>query len=122
MTFAKWVFRIAGLYGVLFVTPLYFVEPMFLGEGAAGPARVFYYGFVGVTLAWQVLYLVVSVAPGRYRPVMLLGAAAKLSFSAAIYWLALTDSVDPRLLGGATVDVVLAALFVAAFVLTSPRE
>ena len=48
------VFWAAGIYGLIVVTPLYFLESQFAKQ--APPAIThpeFYYGFAGVTLAWQ---------------------------------------------------------------------
>ena len=36
-----------------------------------------YYGFVGVTLAWQIVYVLIGLDPLRYRPFMLLARSAK---------------------------------------------
>lgn len=55
MKFAKMVFRIAGIWGLLVITPLYF---MFNLIGKKDPPPIthpgFFYGFVGVALAWLV--------------------------------------------------------------------
>src|SRR5262249_1624463 len=72
MKFARYVFLIAGVYGLLIIAPQYFLEER---VGTDYPPAVthpeYFYGFVGVTLAWQVLYLVIASDPVRYRPVML---------------------------------------------------
>jgi len=55
--FAKIIFRIAGLWGVLTLTPLYL---MFDRIGSQYPPAIthpdFYYGFVGLALAWQAAF------------------------------------------------------------------
>ena len=55
MKFAKIVFWVAGIWGLLVITPLYF---MFALIGRNDPPPIthpgFFYGFVGVALAWQV--------------------------------------------------------------------
>ncbi|MBM2841568.1 MAG: hypothetical protein HW412_2096, partial [Bacteroidetes bacterium] len=72
MKFARWVFIISGIYGVIVITPLYFSE--------ADIARDFppaithpehFYGFLGVTLAWQILFLMIAIDPVRYRMMMM---------------------------------------------------
>lgn len=66
MKFARWVFLVAGIYGLIVITPLYFMEGV-LG-GVTPPALthpVFFYGFVGTALAWQVLFL---FSGARSRP------------------------------------------------------
>ena len=57
MKFAKRVFWVAGVYGVIVIVPMYFVEGRI---GRVHPLTVthpeFYYGFLGVAVAWQVLF------------------------------------------------------------------
>ena len=58
MRFARVVFAIAGVWGVLIMTPLYFTID---AVGRAYPPPIthpdLYYGFIGVTLAWQIAFL-----------------------------------------------------------------
>ena len=53
MKFAKIVFWVAGIWGVLILTPLYFIFDM-IGRKDPPPIThpAFYYGFVGAALAW----------------------------------------------------------------------
>jgi hypothetical protein len=53
MRFARWVFLLSGVSGILLVTPPYFLERQ-TGEDYAPPVThpEYYYGFLGVTLAW----------------------------------------------------------------------
>ena len=50
MKFTRWVFTIAGVYGVVTVAPLYFMEQT-IGKQDPPPIThpMFFYGFVGVT-------------------------------------------------------------------------
>jgi hypothetical protein len=54
MRFARSVFLIAGIWGVLVLTPLFFIFDII---GQKDPLAVthpgFYYGFVTVALVWQ---------------------------------------------------------------------
>lgn len=56
MKFAKRVFLIAGIYGLIVVFPMYFLEEK---NSRDFPPPIthpeYYYGFIDVTLAWQVL-------------------------------------------------------------------
>ena len=64
MKFARIVFWIAGAFGVLILAPLYF---MFDLVGRQDPPPIthpeFYYGFVGVTLVWQLVYMLIATNP-----------------------------------------------------------
>jgi hypothetical protein len=50
-TFARRVFLVAGMYGIVVLVPQYFVE---LGLPALIERPEHFYGFIGVALAWQV--------------------------------------------------------------------
>jgi hypothetical protein len=52
--FAKIVFWIAGIWGVLVITPLYFMFDL-IGRNDPPPITHpgFFYGFAGAALAWQ---------------------------------------------------------------------
>lgn len=119
MRFAKIVFWCAGAWGVLLLTPLYF---LFDAVGHQDPPPIthpeFFYGFTGVALAWQLAFLVIAADPARFRPLMLPGILEKLSYAGAILALYLQGrlSAPGLIFGGA--DLVFGALFIAAFLRT----
>src|SRR5262245_46533359 len=121
MTFARRVFTAAGIWGILVVLPMYFLEARI---GRDDPPAIthpeYFYGFVGVTLAWQLVYLVIGRDPGRYRPIMLLGVAAKTSFGSAVATLVALGRTSPLVLAGASIDIALAVLFLMAWTRTRP--
>jgi hypothetical protein len=117
--FARWVFTIAGIYGVIVVAPQYFLEHRFaqdLPPALTHPEH--FYGFIGVTLAWQLVYLLIGTDPIRYRPVMLIAMLAKLSFGIACTVLYLQGRLAPIVLGASCVDLFLVILFGVCFWLT----
>ena len=75
----------------------------------------------GAAFSWQVMYLLIAWDVVRYRPIMLLGAAAKSAFLAAMIILYLQQRLVGSMVGIATPDGVLAAFFVAAW-LRTPGE
>src|SRR5215831_14803029 len=81
LRFARYVFLIAGVWGVLVLTPLYF---MFDRIGAEYPPAIthpdFYYGFIGVGLAWQAAFLIIGSDPRRFRPMMIAAMLEKFSY------------------------------------------
>ena len=85
MRFARWVFLLAGVSGILMVVPPYFLEAK-TGQDYPPPVThpEYYYGFLGVTLAWQVMFLVIASDPVRYRRAMLPAMLEKASFAVAI--------------------------------------
>src|SRR5262245_61222142 len=120
MKFAKVVFLIAGIYGLLVMLPQYFLETR-IGQDSPTPIThpEFYYGFIGVTLAWQVLFLLVSRDPERYRLMMIPAVLEKAGFSIAVVVLFIQHRVAPVMLPFATIDLLFGALFVAAYVKTA---
>jgi hypothetical protein len=120
MRLARWIFLIAGIYGVLVITPFYFLEDQI---GRDFPPAIthpdVYYGFVGVTLAWQVAFLVIASDPLRLRPLMLPAILEKASYGIAVLVLFAQERVAPVVVGLAMVDfLVLGGLFVVAYLKT----
>jgi hypothetical protein len=71
MRFARWVYLLAGVSGLLLVAPLYWEERFFQDYPPAINRPEFYYRFAGLCLAWQVMFLVIAADPVRYRRAML---------------------------------------------------
>src|SRR5215472_11226304 len=105
MRFAKWVFLLAGVSGILMVVPPYFLERR---TGEDYPPSIthpeYYYGFFGVTLAWQVMFLVIASDPVRYRRAMLPAMLEKASFALAIPLLYTLGRVAGMWIGAASMD------------------
>lgn len=119
MNFAKWVFLISGVYGILLITPMYFTENQVNTDfppAITHPEN--YYGFIGVTLAWQIAFLMISINPVRYRLLMIAAVIEKLSFATALAVLFGQGRVATLLLWFGGVDLLLAVLFFAAFLRT----
>jgi hypothetical protein len=121
MRFARIVFLVAGIYGILVLTPLYFMEGT---VGRLTPPEVthpeYFYGFVGVALAWQFLFLVLSTDPVRYRPMILPSIVEKLVYAIAVIVLHLQGRIDVSVLAVGSVDWIFAFLFLAAYFKTKP--
>ena len=123
MKTAKWIFRIAGIYGVLVITPLYFMEPLVGRDNPAGITHPeFFYGFVCVTLAAQFMFLVISMDPIRYRPLMVVGMWEKFSYVVACIILLMHHRVPSSVGLFAFLDAVLGVLFIAAWLRTVPAN
>jgi hypothetical protein len=117
MKFAKWVFGIAGIYGVLILLPQYFMEGKISADNPPAITHPeYFYGFIGVGLAWQVLFLVIARDPVRCRLAMLPGALEKLTFCGATTVLYLQHKLALQVFVFGLVDLTFAVLFVVAFV------
>lgn len=123
MKFAKVVYLVAGIYGLIVLLPLYFMEAQ---SGRDYPPPIthpeYYYGFVGVGVAWQLAFLVISRDPLRYRPLMLPTIVEKASFGIAVAVLYLQLRVSSFMFGVAMVDSLLGVLFIVAWRATSRSE
>jgi hypothetical protein len=119
MRFARSVFLVAGVYGLLVMLPQYFLEGM-IGRNTPPPIThpEFFYGFIGVTVAWQVVFLIISRDPLRYRTLMIAGILEKAVFVVPIAVLYAQSRVAASMLGPAALDLVLGVLFVFAFLKT----
>ncbi|GMU66290.1 MAG: hypothetical protein AMXMBFR36_25640 [Acidobacteriota bacterium] len=116
MNFARRVFRIAAIYGILALAPQYFLEDK-VGRDFPPPIThpEHFYGFVGVALAWQFLFLLIAKDPVRFRPAMPVAVVEKLAFGGAAVVLYALGRIPTAVLGVGLIDLVLAALFVAAW-------
>ncbi|HYB99446.1 MAG TPA: hypothetical protein VEC57_09995 [Candidatus Limnocylindrales bacterium] len=117
--FARRVFTGAGIYGVLCIAPMYFLESRIAaGNPPAITHPEFYYGFVGVTLAWQLVFLVIGRDPLRYRPLMPVAMLEKLAFGLAVPVLMMQGRVSGAPVVGAAVDMMLFVLFAVSYLRT----
>ena len=108
MKFARWVFLLAAIYGVLALAPMYFQEAM-LAPPLTHPE--FYYGFIGVALAWQVLFLQLAHDPLRHRPLMIPAMLEKAGFGLAMLALYAQHRLPALLLLAGCVDLLFVVLF-----------
>jgi hypothetical protein len=120
--FAKRLYLIAGIYGLVVLAPQYFLEEM-VGRDYPPPIThpEFYYGFIGVALAWQVLFLILARDPIRYRAMMIPAILEKMSFAIPVVVLYARQKTSPVMLGFGLVDLTLGALFLAAYIKTGDR-
>lgn len=121
MKFSKVVFRCAGVWGILILTPLYF---MFRTIGVKDPPPIthpaFFYGFIGAGLAWQLAFLVIAQDPARHRPMMIPAVFEKFSYAIAAITLFLQGRMHKSDLVLNGLDMVWGLLFIAAFLKTRP--
>ena len=110
--FARWTFLIAGIYGLLALLPMYFMETQF---GVDNPPAIthpeFFYGFIGVAVAFQLVFIIISTDPQKYRPLMLAAIVEKFSFVVASAVLLLNGRLAGPILIGVGIDLLLGVLF-----------
>jgi hypothetical protein len=121
MRFVKIIFLVAGIYGLLVLTPLYFMEGLI---GRQAPPAIthpeYFYGFLGVSLAWQFLFLILSTDPVRYRPMILPSIAEKVAYGIALVVLYAQGRISVPTLVFGSGDWIFAILFLIAYFKTQP--
>jgi hypothetical protein len=123
MKFAKIVFWIAGIWGLLTLTPLYFIFDLI---GRKDPPPIthpgFFYGFIGVGLAWQIAFCIIATNPTHYRLLMLPSVFVKFSYGIAVVILVTQGRMHSSDLVFGSIDLLLGVLFVIAFLNTPRRQ
>jgi hypothetical protein len=113
MKAARWIYLIAGVYGILALLPSFFLEKM-VTPPETHPE--FYFGFFGSALVWQFVFLLISRDPMKWRPLMPITFLEKIAFFVPSMWLHSTGRLPMGgpLIGG-MIDGVLLALFIFAW-------
>ena len=120
---AKTIYFIAGIYGLIVLVPQFFMEEK---TGRDFPPAIthpeYYYGFIGVGVAWQVLFLILSKDPVRYRAMMIPSILEKASFAIAVLVLFFQHRIPPIILAAGMIDLIFGLLFILAYFKTSTRD
>ena len=123
MIVARLTFLVAGVYGLAVLAPQYFLEGK---NGRDFPPPIthpeYYYGFVGVALAWQFAFLIFSRDPARYRPLMPVAVLEKASYGLAAVALYAQGRAHALVLATGLIDLLLGALFVVSYLKTKERQ
>lgn len=123
MKFAKIVFWGAALWGVLVLTPLFFI---FDSIGRNDPPPIthpgFYYGFVSVALVFQFVFAVIATDPMRFRPMMVPAVFEKMSYVTVLIVLYLQHRLHAADLIFAATDFLLGIMFVTAYFKTGTES
>ena len=114
--FAQRVFRYAGIYGLITLLPQYLIE---LGVGPSDFLPIqrpeHFYGFVGLAVVWQLVFLMISRDVRRFRPLMIPAILEKLVFGVPVLLLFAKGRVGADVLVFGALDLVLAVLFFLAY-------
>jgi hypothetical protein len=120
--FSTWVFRLAGIYGLVLMLPQYFMESQVaLDSPPAITHPEFFYGFIGVVIAFQFVFLIIARDPARFRILMLPSVVEKWSFALAVAILAMQGRLSGPLLIFGGIDAMLGLLFLVSFLRLKPE-
>ena len=118
--FAQRVFATAGIYGILVLAPMYFLEERI---GRDTPPAIthpeHFYGFIGTALVFQLVFLVIARDPQRYRALMPVAVLEKLAFGLPVWLLFAQGRVASSVVAAGSIDLLLGVFFVLAYFKTS---
>ncbi len=116
LKFSSRIFLAAGVYGIVVLLPQYFLEGK-LGQDFPPPLThpEHFYGFIGVALAWQFVFLLIARDVQRYRLLMVPAILEKLSFGVPALVLQAQGRVAALVAGAGIIDLMLAVCFMLAF-------
>ena len=112
LPFARRVYTVAGIYGLIVMFPQYFLEER-IGRDNPPPIThpEYFYGFIGIVLVWQIAFLVIARDPARFRALMPVTVLEKLAFAIPVAILCVQGRVTHAVLLFGAIDFVLGVLF-----------
>jgi hypothetical protein len=123
MKFAKIIFTIAGIYGLLALVPVLLLENRIaIDTPPAITHPEYFYGFLWVGIAWQIAFLTIGRDPARYRWLMVPSMIEKFGFGLTALGLFTQSRLSGPIMIGVAIDLVLGILFAAAFVATRAQD
>jgi hypothetical protein len=123
MRFAKIVFIVAGVWGIVVLMPLYFLIDV-TGRQYAPPTAYpqFFYGFLSVAMAWQIAFLMIGSSPARFRILMIPAIIEKLGYVLTLWVLYSQSRISAAEASPLWPDLLLGILFIAAFAKTATSD
>jgi hypothetical protein len=118
MRFARWVFNAAGIYGLVLLTPVLFLERQVAAPAPKLDHPEYFYGFALVAIAAQVLFLIIARDPVRLRAAMIASMFEKFPFALVVPLLAMQGRVQTPVVVLAGVDFIWGVLFAIAYLRT----
>ena len=107
MKFAKWTYLVAGIYGLRIPLP-HFLE---MQNGIDYPPPLnhpeYYYGFIGITVALQIAFIIISRDPAKYKLLILcINIVEKYTYVIATIVLFLQSRVAATVLAVGLIDTI----------------
>ena len=122
MKSTKYIFIIAGVYGLIVLLPMYFSETRFNADFPPAITHPeYFYGFIGVALAWQILFFLIAINPLRYKLMMIPAMLEKFSYGIAVIILFIQHRTPIMILSSAIIDLLFGILFIYAFFKTKEQ-
>lgn len=117
--FARRAYTVAAIYGILVLLPQYFMEGRIAEKSPPAITHAeYFYGFTGLALVFQFVFLLIARDPVRYRALMPITWLEKLAFGVPAIILFAQGRLSEEMLGAGILDLVLGVLFVVAWTRT----
>jgi hypothetical protein len=84
--------------------------------------REFYYGFVGLAVLWQLVFVLIARDPSRYRPIMPITVLEKFVYTVPVLVLYFRREIHPKIVLSSLMDPVFGILFILAYVRTRSTD
>lgn len=121
--FSRIVFLVAGIYGLIVLVPGFFGEKILAEKMPPAITHPeFFYGFLGVAVAWQVAFLIISRDPERFRPIIPAAILEKLTYCVACAVLFALGRISVIAAVGGAGDFVLGTLFTISYFKLKPVQ
>ncbi len=121
--FSRNVFLLAGIYGLIVLLPGYFGEKTLAQKMPPAITHPeFYYGFLGVAVAWQVAFLIIARDPQRLRPLIPAAVLEKLTYCVACAVLFISGRIPIIVALGGAGDFILGTLFTISYFRLKPAQ
>ena len=123
MKFARYIYGIAAAYGFISLLPLYFLLER-VGRDAPPPIThpEFYYGFLGVTFLWQLVFVMIAKKPVHYRSLMLITILEKFVYTVPVILLYFAGRVHGSIMRSSLIDPIFGVLFIVAYLRAGATE
>ena len=120
--FPRIVYTAAGVYGLFVMLPQYWMEARI---GRDTPPAIthaeYFYGFIGVVVAWQLAFLRIARDPELHRAIIPITVVEKLAFGLPALILYAQHRLESSVLAFGILDLVWAVMFTMCGLTTSPR-
>jgi hypothetical protein len=117
MKFARYTFLIAGIYGLLTLLPHYFMERQIgIDHPPAIAHSEYFYGFVGIAVVFQIVFLIIAKDPVKYRLMIVPSVLEKISFALPAAILFASANLAPPMFAAGMIDAVLGLLFIVSYI------
>ena len=121
--FAKYTFLISGIYGLIVLLPQLFLENKIgIDQPPAITHPEFFYGFIWVAVAFQLVFLTIASDPVKYRTLMLVSLVEKFPFLLTVIILYLQSRVGWQILVGGSLDGFWGVMFLISYLKTNSSQ